>query len=148
MCSASVFSMVGTAFNVMGQQSAYDAKVSEDKSNYEVLKVKEADAYRSGNIAEEKHNKETKKLIGSQQVAMGSSGLDNKSGSFSKISSDTLKTSSIDSQTIRRNALMQAWGYNTQANTLRNKMKYEANSQWYKEGGTFLGGVGSAGMSA
>lgn len=104
-----------TAFQVMGQmQAAADAK-RQAEYNQKVADMQAKDAINRGNIEMEKQRMKTEQVKGAQRAAMGAAGVDSTSGSFANVLLDTATMGEKDAQTIRTNALREAWGYENQA---------------------------------
>jgi len=142
MCSGGALGLFGGFASASGQEQSTATQTREIIDKININKVKKEEALTQGQIAQENQINQTQKVLGAQQAQMGASGLDVSSGTFQKLSTDTAKTGAIDSQTIQRNALMQAWGYDAENTALFNKVKGLEKAQEYKTLTTMLGGMG------
>jgi hypothetical protein len=104
---------VGTSVAGIYQQGQTQEKIAD--YNVDLAKVKTADALSAGAIAEDRQRARARQIEGAQIASMGSSGAVVGEGSFGSILDQTVVYGELDSQTVRANALKQAWGLNTQA---------------------------------
>lgn len=130
-----------TAIQAMGAMEAAAAKKREADYNAQVADMKAKDAINRGNIEAEAQRTKTAKVSGAQRAAMGASGAVVDSGSFGDILLDTATTGEKDAQTIRTNAMREAWGYENQSEsyTLAGQ-RAETEGTWAAAGSLITGG--------
>lgn len=138
-----VASVAGTAMTAYGQMQQADAADKAAKYNAEVADMQAKDAINRGNIEAEKQRLKAQQVAGAQRAAMGASGAQVDSGSFSNILLDTATTGEKDAQTIRTNAMRQAWGLESQAEIDLYQGKQAKSAGYMAAGGTLLTGASS-----
>lgn len=99
---------------LQGEQRAATAT-----SNAELLDLKAADALKRGGIAEDIQRNKGAQLMGFQRAAMGASGIQVDSGSGGKVLEQTAAMTELDALNTRTNAMREAWGYSTEAQSQR-----------------------------
>ena len=99
---------------LQGEQGAATAT-----SNAELLDLKAADALKRGGIAEDIQRNKGAQLMGFQRAAMGASGIQVDSGSGGKVLEQTAAMTELDALNTRTNAMREAWGYSTEAQSQR-----------------------------
>ena len=116
MCVAQLTGMGASAGGSMlqGQQNADTLN-----GNAELLDMKAEDSLKRGGVAEDIQRNKTSQVAGAQRAGMGASGVVVDSGSGAKVLGQTAAMGEMDAQTIRSNAMREAWGYTTQAEDLR-----------------------------
>lgn len=87
----------------------YNAQINE--RNAEVAKMQAADATERGKIAEKQQRLKTAQAISTGIASGGASGFTVNTGSFLDTRLDTARYGELDAMTIRRNAAMEAWGF-------------------------------------
>ena len=87
----------------IGEVSAQNA---ETKAN---------DTLQQGAVAMRQNDDITQQRIGAQRALEGASGAQTDTGSFGNVTAQTAASGERDTQTIRMNALKQAWGMQTEA---------------------------------
>jgi hypothetical protein len=106
--------------------------------NADLTKVKAADALSTGAIAEEKQRAKVRQIEGAQVAQMGGSGGVIGEGNFGDILNQTATYGELDAQTIRSNAMKQAWGLQTQGNADTLQGALAANQGGVNAVGTLL----------
>ena len=120
----------------MGMYAAYEAgKANQKINNYNaaVSDIQASDALARGEQSTADYGVQTKKLVGAQKAAYAAQGIDLGTGSAADVQDTTQVQAARDVQTIRLNAMREAWGYKTQAKGFRLAGKY-----------AYQGGVNSA----
>lgn len=115
MCNGGVMSTMGNWMNAFGKTGELWQQSADESQKGNMYYQQKQEALNEGNNQEESYSKKLNSLKGTQNAAMGASGLDTSSGSYSKIKLDTAQTGAEDLNTIRRNALLKAWGYDVKA---------------------------------
>lgn len=87
-------------------QSEIDAQIAAEQGEQ---------AKQAGLVEEEKHLRRVRQMIGSQRAAAAASGVDVNFGTPLEIQDETMALGVADAETIRMNALRQAWGFDVQA---------------------------------
>ncbi len=95
---------------------------------------------RQGQKAESQQRQRTRKLIGSQRVALAAQGIDIQSGSAFEIQSETDALGALDAATVRNNAARGALGLRFQAGALRTQQDVERISGRARRRSTLLTG--------
>jgi hypothetical protein len=75
-------------------------------------------AIKRGRAAESQQRQRTKKLLGAQRTALAAQGIDIDAGSAAELQTETLALGGEDALTIRRNARLQALGFELRAEDL------------------------------
>jgi len=120
----------------MYQQGQNTKKMND--YNADLARVKADDAISTGAIAEDKQRAKVRQIAGAQRAQMGASGAVIGEGNFGDILDQTATFGELDAQTIRSNALKQAWGLNTQANADNLQGALAANQGGVNAVGTLL----------
>jgi hypothetical protein len=144
MCSATGISAMGSVLQIAGRNESESYQKLQYGQEIDANQQLRSAALLKGEADVAKQRTATDKLMGTQRAQMGSSGLQANSGTFGKISMDTAATGELDAQTIKRNALMQAWSYDVKNQQLRMKQERIDAEAPYKNWTTFLGGNSSA----
>ena len=124
------------------QQGQFQEKVGE--RNAQVQDAKAQEAVRIGSIAEERQRTITRQTMGAQRAAMATTGLEVDSGSFGDILADTAKFGELDAQTVRTNALKEAWGLQIDATNSRLQGSMAGKAGKMNAAGTLLSGASQA----
>ncbi len=105
-----------TATSAYGQIES--GKTAKDVADYNarVGKLKADSVIKDAGIAEDLQRTKTRQIEGSQNATLGASGIDPTTGTASRVLDQTATMGELDAQTIRTNALRQAWGLETQSN--------------------------------
>jgi hypothetical protein len=123
----------------MGIQADQELLVAEN--NAAILRIKEKESIEQGKKNVQKLQEQGAKVKSTQKVAMATSGVQIGYGSAAKIAEDTDIALLEDEGRIRNNAMLEAWGYKTQATNTLLEGKYKADALKAKAAGTLLGGV-------
>jgi len=117
----------GTA--ALGAFSSYQQAQSNNKAtewnakllerNADIENIKARDAIERGKVAENEQRQKVKQFASSQKAAFSSSGLLADEGTNLDIIKDTAGFGELDALTIRRNAGVEAWSFNNQAEDLK-----------------------------
>lgn len=129
-----------SAIQAMGAMEAAAAKQREAEYNAQVADMKAKDAINRGNIEAEAQRTKASKVSGAQRAAMGASGAVVDSGSFGDILLDTATTGEKDAQTVRTNALREAWGYESQSESFKLQGETAATEGQYAAMGSLITG--------
>lgn len=132
---------VGTAVSVGGSiMSGYQqqqlAEYQADQMEYQANEAK-----RLGEKEEKEHRKDIERLKGAQRAAFGASGATVDIGSPEDVLADTAYQGEKDALTIRHNAALQAWGYQSQANLYKSQASNALTRGWMGGGTSLLTGV-------
>lgn len=109
-------SSFGTAYSqseAMRSQGDYQARMAEANAN--LANIKALDADQRGNLAANRLDMQTTRMIGTQRAGLAAQGVDVDYGSAAAVQKDTATLGALDALTIRNNAWREAWGYKTQA---------------------------------
>ena len=98
-------------------QGDYAQKVGENNARY--ADASAADATRRGQIAENQSRNESRALMARQRTAMAANGIDFTTGTGALLLEDSAAMGAMDVETIRTNAMKQAFGLESQAMTQR-----------------------------
>jgi hypothetical protein len=101
------------------QQANYEGDVLD--LNARQADAQATDALSRGRLEENRLRADTRGLIGAQRAALGSSGLDLNVGSAVDVQADAAGLGEFDAMTLRNNARREAYGYQVDAATLRNR---------------------------
>lgn len=116
MGTAGAIIQAGGAYKqAQGQRSAMEYQASVAQFNSKIAEGQASDAIRAGQTAEENHDLKTGAIMGAQRAALAANGVDLGSGSANDVLTTTKFMGKRDALQIHDNALMQAWGYRTQA---------------------------------
>ena len=145
MCDpVTAVAIAGSAMTAYGQIQQGRAAEKAAEYNAEVANIQAKDAINRGNIEAEKQSLKAQQVAGAQRAAMGASGAQVDSGSFADILLDTATTGEKDAQTIRTNAMRQAWGLESQAEIDLYQGKQAKVASQYAAAGTLITGASSA----
>jgi hypothetical protein len=147
----------GTALQVAGQiqqskaasaAAGYNAKVAENNARIATENANFAMA--EGNQAVEQSGSKTRALIGATLANQGASGVDVNRGSTVAVRESEALVGMEDAQTIRSNAVRQAYGYQTssnaasdQAQLYRSEGESATKAGYISAAGTVLSNAGS-----
>ena len=136
--------IAGTAISTygvvqQGQTTKQIANRNADAANYSAQ-----DALERGAAAEQVHRQKVRQLISSQTAAAGASGAAVESQSFQKVLDQSATMGELDIQTIRTNALREAWAFKNQATGLNLQGQMDSQASLYSGVGTALTGFSSA----
>ena len=118
---ASLFTGIAQANNVKAQANAQAAAMEANARNSDILAH---DAIERGGQEELKLRRQLAQVAGNQRVQAASSGIDVNSGSALDARNASISEGEYDAEAIRFNAARERWGYQSQANNLRNQAAY------------------------
>ena len=125
---ASLFGSLQSA-DAQAASAAYQAQVA--RNNQTIAEQNATEAQDVGLVREQAQRQNTASLIGSQRAMLAGAGLDVNSGSPLDVQSDSAKLGELNAQTIRHNAALEAYGYQTQASNFSAQSQlYDARSAW------------------
>lgn len=110
---------VGSYYAAKGQQYSLKLQAKLDEINAKMVDGQARDSLARGERAEQARRLETGKLKSSQKVALAANGIDATSDTAQDILVTTDVMGEVDANTIKSNAMREAWGYRTEASNLR-----------------------------
>lgn len=113
--AGAVTSAIGSYSQAQGQRSALAYQASIADFNAHIAQGQASDAIRNGQTAEENQDLKTGQVMGTQRATLAANGVDLGSGNANEILSTTALMGKRDANQIHDNAMLQAWGYRTQA---------------------------------
>lgn len=139
---------VGSYFSAKQQKLQLQTQAQLSEINARMAELGARNALLQGERAQQGHMLKTAGLKGKQRAAMAAGGVDLGEGSALNVLTTTDVMSEIDRNTIEHNAMMDAWGYKTQAVNLRSEAAMQrATASGIKPGlaaaSTLLGSAGS-----
>ena len=109
--------------------AAYQAQVA--RNNQIIAEQNAQSAEDVGLVREQDQRQKTASLIGTQRATLAAAGLDPNSGSPLDLQSDSASLGELDAQTIRHNAGLEAYGYQSQASNFAAQAQLDdAQSSW------------------
>lgn len=139
-----ILALLGTGVSVAGQIQQGETQNKIAENNATALRYQAQSANEAGAVAEQTHRLKVQQLLSSQTAAAGASGADVGSQSFGKVMDQTATMGELDAQTIRMNALREAWGLKTQALSQEYSGKAAKAAGYAGALGTALTGFGKA----
>lgn len=116
MGTAGAIVQAGGAYaQAQGQRSALEYQASVAQFNSKVAGWQASDAIRNGQTAEENQDLKTGAIISTQRAALAANGVDLGSGNANEVLTTSKFMGNRDALQIHDNAVMQAWGFRTQA---------------------------------
>lgn len=114
-----VTTLVGTGLQMRAQ--AQNASFQQDIANRNAQQASLAaqDAVARGEVAVQNQRNRVAGIMGSQRAAIGASGVQNDTGTTGDVLTQTATLGELDAQTIRANALREAWGYKVQGTNFK-----------------------------
>lgn len=145
MCEPATIAMVGAAA-ISAYSSYSQGKFQKEmgERNATLAEWQANDTLERSAIAQDQQRAKTRQIIGAQRAAEGASGAQVDSGSFGLLTEQTAEMGERDVQTIRSNALKEAWGYGVQAQDSRAQGDMAAKAGTMQAAGTLLGAAGKA----
>ena len=111
---------VGSAlYTAHAQEQAAAANAGISRYNAQVADLQAAQALDQGEFAAGQIGSKSRVMVGDQRAAYAAQGIDVNSGSAAEVQQATQEISKRDIDTVRLNAMRAAWGYKTQAQSLR-----------------------------
>jgi len=115
-----LLSLVGALTGAQSQQDLLRAQAEIAKINATSAENNARTALMIGQREEQRSMLQTAQLKGRQTASMAANGIDLGEGSAARVLTDTDIMGKIDQNTIKANAMRQAWGLRTQAVSFRN----------------------------
>jgi hypothetical protein len=103
------------------QQRAADSQAELSEFNSDVAELQAADALARGAEEEARFRSMVRTSVGAQVAAFAGSNIDVGFGSAVDVQADAAYLGELDAQTIRNNAMREAWGYNVEAEDSRRR---------------------------
>ena len=143
---------VGSYYSAQNTKSNLQLQANLADTNAQIAELGAQSALAQGAKEEQRSRLQTTALKKSQRVAMAANGVDLGQGSAAEILTSTDLMGDIDANTIKANAVRNAWGYRTQATNYQNQgaMNRASASSISPVGGavsSLLGSAGSVGQS-
>ena len=139
---------VGTGAGMYASYQAGKANQKINNYNAAVADMQATDALARGETTASEAGTKTRELIGAQKAAYAAQGIDVTTGSAAEVQDQTQQIAQRDIQTIRLNALREAWGYKSQAKGMRMAGKYAYQGGVNNAIGTGLSGAGQVAFMA
>ena len=153
--TSAVLSGVGAGVQLYGALEEADAKkqqaefqASQDRFNADISDIQAKDAIERGDVDANNLLNQARGVKGAQRAAAASSGVDVNSGSAAALVADTDQLSKFDVETIKSNAVREAFGYKAQAVQLRREAKMTVDAGERSARNTILTGGANALSSA
>lgn len=96
-----------------GHEAAYQAQIAQN--NAQIAKQNANYTLAAGNEAAQEKGQQAAEQLGRVKAAFGANNIDVNSGSAKNVEVSQRETGNLDQQNTENQALMQAYGYNTQA---------------------------------
>lgn len=106
------------------QKSAGEFNAAQYETNAKLASMQAQDAIQRGDIEANRKMMETRRMIGAQRAGYAAQGVDVAGGSAADVQADTAAIGALDAQTIRTNALKEAWGYRMQGLDYEGKARF------------------------
>lgn len=110
---------VGTYYQAQGQRTALKLQARIDEVNAKIAEGQARDVLLRGERSEQASRMSAAQLKSTQRAVMSSNSIDLGYGSAAAIQTSTDYLSEMDANTIRANALREAWGYRMEGTNLR-----------------------------
>lgn len=149
--AGAIMSAGGAYQKADGQRSSLEYQASVSRSNSVLAGFQASDAITNGQAVEGNQRLKTAQLKGAQRAQMAANGVDLGEGSANDVLSTTTMMGERDALQIHDTAMMQAWGYRTQQQSLlddasRAEGQADAISPWMAAGASLL--TGASGVAA
>ena len=143
---------VGSYYSAQNTKSNLQMQANLADTNAQIAELGAQSALAQGAKEEQRSRLQTTALKKSQRVAMAANGVDLGQGSAAEILTSTDLMGDIDANTIKANAVRNAWGYRTQATNYQNQaLMNRASAGAISPGAgavaSLLGSAGSVGRS-
>lgn len=123
MCSPAaipiVTTLVGTGLQMRAQAQNVSFQQGIADRNAQQASLAAQDAVARGEVAVQNQRNRVAGIMGSQRAAIGASGVQNDTGTTGDVLTQTATLGEFDAQTIRANALREAWGYKVQGTNFK-----------------------------
>lgn len=149
MGALGVVANVGSTLLDLQQQGVAAAQRGiEAEENEKVANDAAADAIARGEVESGKARREGTQLIAKQRVAYATSGIDGTSGTAAQVAAESRAMSELDAQTLRNNAMREAWGFKQKAKQIRRQESFDKAGDTARAVGTVLTGAGKVAGAA
>lgn len=147
MCTgASIALLAGSSLEAGGQLAAGDAATQASRFNRNILFQQGKQALERGRFESGQIARRGEAVAGAQRAGFAAAGVDPTVGSALELQAQTGEITAEDMAQARHNALLEAWGYRTQATLERFNAKQERRASRFQAFGTLLGGAKDAGV--
>ena len=143
---------VGSYYSAQNTKSNLQLQANLADTNAQIAELGAQSALAQGAKEEQRSRLQTTALKKSQRVALAANGVDLGQGSAAELLTSTDLMGDIDANTIKANAVRNAWGYRTQATNYQNQaLMNRASAGAISPGAgavaSLLGSAGSVGQS-
>lgn len=135
--------VVGAGFSAYSKLQAGRQAQQMLEKNAGFAEWQASDATSRGVINEKRQRQTTEGVIGEQRTSLATQGVDVNKGSAMDVQADAAYLGELDALTIRNNAAKEAYGYQVQAQDLRQRGKYAKQEGQFDAINTILGGGGN-----
>lgn len=150
-----IISGLGFGLNAFAQGQAAKEQGEFQKQQYEanaqIADMQASDAIKRGDVQASDYSKKAGQVLGAQRSAYAGQGVDVNSGSAAAIQDETQNVAARDIATIKSNAWREAWGFRSQATSMRSQGAaakatgdFTAGTTLLTGGLQILGGFGKA----
>ncbi len=116
LASTSVFSTISGIYSSIASARENQRNL---RFNQDLMKIRAKDSLFRGKLAEQEYRKQGKKLIGSQRAALAAQGLALDDGTALVLQEQAAASIEEGALTIRTNAMREAWGFESEASTMK-----------------------------
>lgn len=141
MAAAVAITAVSAVSSAQQAKAQGEAQQNAAERNALISERQSADALQRGAVEAGQVRQRTRQQIGQQTTALAGSGVDVSRGSAADITADTAALGSMDEQTARTNAMREAYGYQTQAQSQRVQGQYARQAGRNQATSSILGGA-------
>lgn len=134
---------------------AYDSSKKAGEANAQIAennaRLAADDARTEQAIGDRESQQQTwrmRAMEGQQRAAIAASGVDSQFGTPAELLGESAMLGEVDQQTIRLNAARRAWGFNAQAQNVRNQSSVDRYNTRQQGTATILGGMSSFARTA
>ena len=139
---------VGSAlYTAHAQEEAAAANAGISRYNAQVADLQAAQALDQGEFTAGQIGSKSRMMVGDQRAAYAAQGIDVNSGSAADVQQATQTVSKRDIDTVRLNAMRAAWGFKTQAQSLRMMADAGIAAGNSQAAGSVLTGAAAAGKT-
>lgn len=143
---------VGAFYNAKGQKTTLNTQAAIDETNAKLADMAEQSARLTGQRQEQSVRLNTAQVKSSQRAAMAANGVDLSSTTPVAVQTSTDVLGEVDANTVAANAMRNAFGYQSQAVSLRNRAignraAAGAISPWMSAAGSLVEGAGKVSES-
>ena len=119
MTAGGIGSSVGAYYQAQGQKTALKLQARMDEVNAKIAEGQARDSLMRGERQEQASRMSAAQLKSTQRATMGANNIDLGSGTAAAVLTSTDYLSEMDANTIKANALREAWGYRMEGVNLR-----------------------------